>query len=81
MCEDDGEASTLFIEEEGNRSPPTTATEQSQKIQYAIQIVWKHVRRLAPFHVTQHSLGLKSNCLDDMITPAVTSSYYSGAAC
>jgi hypothetical protein len=26
-----GEARALFIEEEGNRSPPTTATEQSQK--------------------------------------------------
>jgi hypothetical protein len=25
------EARALFIEEEGNRSPPTTATEQSQK--------------------------------------------------
>jgi hypothetical protein len=24
-----GEAKTLFIEEEGNRSPPTTVTEQS----------------------------------------------------
>jgi hypothetical protein len=31
MCEDDSEASTLFIEEEGNRSPPTTTIEQSQK--------------------------------------------------
>jgi hypothetical protein len=30
-CENAGEARTLFIEEEGNRSPPTTATEQSQK--------------------------------------------------
>jgi hypothetical protein len=30
MCEDNNEASTLFIEEEGNRSPPTTVTEQSQ---------------------------------------------------
>jgi hypothetical protein len=25
-CENAGEARTLFIEEEGNRSPPTTAT-------------------------------------------------------
>jgi hypothetical protein len=31
MCEDDSEASTLFIEEEGNRSPPTMAIKQSQK--------------------------------------------------
>jgi hypothetical protein len=30
-CENTGEARALFIEEEGNRSPPTTATEQSQK--------------------------------------------------
>jgi hypothetical protein len=29
-CENAGEARTLFIEEEGNRSPPTIATE-SQK--------------------------------------------------
>jgi hypothetical protein len=28
-CENAGEARALFIEEEGNRSPPTTATEQS----------------------------------------------------
>jgi hypothetical protein len=32
-CEKAGEATTLFIEEEGNRSPPTTVTEQSQSIQ------------------------------------------------
>jgi hypothetical protein len=38
-CENAGEARTLFIEEEGNRSPPTTTTKQSQKIQYAIQTV------------------------------------------
>jgi hypothetical protein len=81
MCDDDGEASTLFIKEEDNHSPPTTATEQLQKIQYAIQTVWKHVRRLVPFHVTRHPLGLKSNCSDDMITPAVASSYYSEAVC
>jgi hypothetical protein len=31
MCEDAEKASTLFIEEEGNHSHPTTATEQSQK--------------------------------------------------
>jgi hypothetical protein len=30
MCEDAREASVLFIDEEGNRSSPTTATEQSQ---------------------------------------------------
>jgi hypothetical protein len=30
-CEKAGEAKTLFIEEEGNCSPPTTATEQSKK--------------------------------------------------
>jgi hypothetical protein len=30
-CENTGEARILFIEEEDNRSPPTTATEQSQK--------------------------------------------------
>jgi hypothetical protein len=30
-CENAREARTLFIEEEGNHSPPTTATEQSQK--------------------------------------------------
>jgi hypothetical protein len=30
-CENAREARALFIEEEGNRSPPTTATEQSQK--------------------------------------------------
>jgi hypothetical protein len=29
--ENAGEARALFIEEEGNRSPPTTVTEQSQK--------------------------------------------------
>jgi hypothetical protein len=28
-----GETTGLFIEEEGNRSPPTTVTEQSQSIQ------------------------------------------------
>jgi hypothetical protein len=30
MCEDTSVASALFIEEEGNRSSPTTVTEQSQ---------------------------------------------------
>jgi hypothetical protein len=30
-CENAGEARTPFIEEEGNHSPPTMATEQSQK--------------------------------------------------
>jgi hypothetical protein len=30
MCEDTGEASTLFIGTRGNRSSPTTVTEQSQ---------------------------------------------------
>jgi hypothetical protein len=30
-CENDGEARTLFIEEDGNRPSPTTVTEQSQK--------------------------------------------------
>jgi hypothetical protein len=30
MCEDASESSTLFIEEEGNRSPHTTVTEQLQ---------------------------------------------------
>jgi hypothetical protein len=30
-CENTEEARALFIEEEGNRSPPTTVTEQSQK--------------------------------------------------
>jgi hypothetical protein len=29
--ENTGEARALFIEEEGNRSPPTMTTEQSQK--------------------------------------------------
>jgi hypothetical protein len=38
-CKKTGEAKALFIEEGGNRSPPTTATEQSQKIQYALQTV------------------------------------------
>ncbi|MCL1440794.1 hypothetical protein M3J45_25820, partial [Enterobacter hormaechei] len=38
-CEKNGEAKALFIEEEGNRSPPTTVTEQSQNIQYALQPV------------------------------------------
>jgi hypothetical protein len=37
-CEKTGEAKALFIEE-GNRSPPTTVTEQSQKIQYTLQTV------------------------------------------
>jgi hypothetical protein len=32
-CEKAGETTTLFIEGEGNRSPPTTVTEQSQSIQ------------------------------------------------
>jgi hypothetical protein len=32
-CEKAGETMSLFIEEEGNRSPPTTVTEQSQSIQ------------------------------------------------
>jgi hypothetical protein len=32
-CEKAGEAKALFIEEEGNRSPPTTVTEQSRSIQ------------------------------------------------
>jgi hypothetical protein len=32
-CEKAGETTALFIEEEGNRSPPTTVTEQSQSIQ------------------------------------------------
>jgi hypothetical protein len=32
-CEKARETTTLFIEEEGNRSPPTTVTEQSQIIQ------------------------------------------------
>jgi hypothetical protein len=36
-CEKTREAKTLFIEEEGNRSPPTTVTEQSQNIQYTLQ--------------------------------------------
>jgi hypothetical protein len=38
-CEKTGEAKALFIEEEGNRSPPTMVTEQSQKIQYTLQTV------------------------------------------
>jgi hypothetical protein len=33
------EAKALFIEEEGNRSPPTTVTEQSRSIQYTLQPV------------------------------------------
>jgi hypothetical protein len=32
-CEKAGETTALFIEGEGNRSPPTTVTEQSQNIQ------------------------------------------------
>jgi hypothetical protein len=32
-CEKAGETTTLFIEGEGNRSPPTAVTEQSQSIQ------------------------------------------------
>jgi hypothetical protein len=32
-CEKAGETTTLFIEGEGNRSPPTAVTEQSQNIQ------------------------------------------------
>jgi hypothetical protein len=32
-------ANALFIEEEGNRSSPTTVTEQSQSIQYTEQPV------------------------------------------
>jgi hypothetical protein len=31
-CEKAGETTTLFIEGEGNRSPPTAVTEQSQNI-------------------------------------------------
>jgi hypothetical protein len=38
-CEKTREAKTLFIEEEGNRSPPTTITEQSPNIQYTLQPV------------------------------------------
>jgi hypothetical protein len=33
------EAKALFIEEEGNRSPPTMVTEQSRSIQYTLQPV------------------------------------------
>jgi hypothetical protein len=32
-CEKARETTTLFIEGEGNRSPPTAVTEQSQSIQ------------------------------------------------
>jgi hypothetical protein len=32
-CEKAGETTVLFIEGEGNRSPPTAVTEQSQSIQ------------------------------------------------
>jgi hypothetical protein len=32
-CEKAKETTTLFIEGEGNRSPPTAVTEQSQSIQ------------------------------------------------
>jgi hypothetical protein len=32
-CENARETTTLFIEGEGNRSPPTAVTEQSQSIQ------------------------------------------------
>jgi hypothetical protein len=32
-CGKAGETTTLFIEGEGNRSPPTAVTEQSQSIQ------------------------------------------------
>jgi hypothetical protein len=32
-CKKAGEATTLFIKGEGNRSPPTASTEQSQSIQ------------------------------------------------
>jgi hypothetical protein len=32
-CGKAGEATTLFIEGEGNRSPPTAVTEQTQSIQ------------------------------------------------
>jgi hypothetical protein len=38
-CEKTREAKALFIEGEGNRSPPTTVTEQSQNIQYTLQPV------------------------------------------
>jgi hypothetical protein len=38
-CEKTEEAKALFIEEEGNLSPPTTVTEQSQNIQYMLQTV------------------------------------------
>jgi hypothetical protein len=80
MCEDASESSTLFIEEEGNRSPPTTVTEQSQ-------IFNKQFNRLetsqAVGAVSRNTtpIGTQVNYLDDMITPAVTSSYYSGAVC
>jgi hypothetical protein len=75
MCEDDSEASTLFIEEEeGNRSPPTTAIEQSQKsICNSNRLETRQAAGVVPRNTTP--IGTQVNCLDDMITPAITSSY------
>jgi hypothetical protein len=71
-CENVGEARTLFIEEEGNRSPPTTATEQSQKFNMQFQAADTVSRNTTP-------IGTPVNCAGDMITPTITSSYYSEA--
>jgi hypothetical protein len=78
--ENAGEARALFIEEEGNRSPPTTATEQSQNsICNSNRLKTRQVADAVSRNTTP--IGTPVNYASGMITPAVTSSYYSEAVC
>jgi hypothetical protein len=68
MCEDTSEADMLFIEAGGNRSSPTTVTEQSQIFNKPFKLSGNKSGGRRCF--TQHdTIGTEVNCLDDMITP------------
>jgi hypothetical protein len=80
MCEDTSETSALFIGAGCNRSSPTQSLNSrkysicnSNRLETS-QVADVVSRNTAP-------IGTEVNCLDDMITFMVTSSYYSGAVC
>jgi hypothetical protein len=79
-CEKARETMALFIEGEDNRSPLTAVTEQSQK--YSISTPTRLKTRQAADAVSRNTtpIGTPVNSTKDMITPAVTSHYYSEAA-
>jgi hypothetical protein len=79
-CEKARKTMALFIEGEGNHSPPTAVTEQSQK--HSISTPTRLKTRQAADAVSRNTTptGTPVNSAEDMITPAVTSHYYSEAA-